>query len=337
MISRIFRYILPNIQKNVNQGLCQSTSINECLCRRTISKSFPDIDVNYYCNMKNISEITKNLTMRKSSADINSAIHIFNLLKTINSSDNSYDHLKHKLYNILDKLPNKTHPVVLDYEDNPQLLLKINKIKDFGSYQPLEFSEITRRLNLMRTDKLGNTCGHKSYYFLDQLAELEEALIKYTISFLINKQFNLVSVPDILPSNILESCGMSVNSDRTQIYSLDAIHHGPDLYLSGTAEMSLAGLLMNTIHQKHSLPLKLAAVSRCYRAETSNVIEERGIYRVHQFSKVEMFIICTPEESENMHECLRKTQEELFSALDLHMRVLDMPAHELGAPAYRSM
>lgn len=64
-----------------------------------------------------------------------------------------------------------------------------------------------------------------------------------------------------------------------QIYSLDPVHHGPDLCLSGTSEMSLAGLLMNTLHAKTDLPLKLAAVSRCYRAETSNVIEERGIYR----------------------------------------------------------
>lgn len=64
-----------------------------------------------------------------------------------------------------------------------------------------------------------------------------------------------------------------------QIYSLDPLHHGPDLYLSGTAEMSLAGLLMNTIHHKSNLPLKLTAVSRCYRAETSSVLEERGIYR----------------------------------------------------------
>lgn len=69
-----------------------------------------------------------------------------------------------------------------------------------------------------------------------------------------------------------------------QIYSLDAHHHGPDLYLSGTAEMSLAGLLRDTVHPKCKLPIRLAAVSRCYRAETSNVVEERGVYRYVDFN-----------------------------------------------------
>ncbi|XP_047029666.1 serine--tRNA ligase, mitochondrial-like [Helicoverpa zea] len=168
-----------------------------------------------------------------------------------------------------------------------------------------------------------------------ELAELEEALIKYTVGKLLQEKFQLVSVPDILPSQVLESCGMTINSDRTQIYSLDPVHHGPDLYLSGTAEMSLAGLLMNTTHTEEALPLKLAAVSRCFRAETSNLIEERGIYRVHQFTKVEMFAVTTPNQSESMLEYLRTKQEELFSPLGFNMRILDMPPHELGAPAYR--
>nr|XP_053609595.1 serine--tRNA ligase, mitochondrial isoform X2 [Plodia interpunctella] len=171
--------------------------------------------------------------------------------------------------------------------------------------------------------------------FNKELAELEEALLKYTVSFLLKNQFNMLSVPDILPSNILKSCGMTVNSDRTQIYSLDPHHHGPDLYLSGTAEMSLAGLLMNCMLSKKDLPLRLAAVSRCYRAETSSIVEERGIYRVHQFTKVEMFAVSTPEQSESMLENLKSLQQELFAPLGFHMRVLDMPPHELGAPAYR--
>ncbi|RVE52131.1 hypothetical protein evm_003204 [Chilo suppressalis] len=254
-------------------------------------------------------------------------------MKATSISDISYPVIKNDLITELCKLPNKTHPVVHLREDS-NLVHEINE-KRFFNYEPLEFSEISRRLNLMRTDKLGNTCGHKSYYFLGNLAELEESLIKYTVSFLLKKQFQLVSVPDILPSKILESCGMNINNDRTQIYSLDPQHHGPDLNLSGTAEMSLAGLLMNSTHEKDSLPLKLAAVSRCYRAETSNIIEERGIYRVHQFTKVEMFAVTTPESSENMLEEIRQTQEELFAALGFHMRVLDMPPHELGAPAYR--
>ncbi|XP_049873332.1 serine--tRNA ligase, mitochondrial [Pectinophora gossypiella] len=312
-----------------------SLSIRSYFLRLYSSVPLPDIDVDYYCNVENTMEIIENIKKRKGVGNINRVLETYNIFKQTSPNDKSYFTIRENLFKELSTLPNKTHPSVKEYKEDPRLVRELNKKRDFGSYVPLEFGEITRRLNLMRTDKLGQTCGHKSYYFLGELAELEEALIKYTVCSLLKKNFNLVSVPDILPSNVLQSCGMMVNNDRTQIYSLDPLHHGPDLYLSGTAEMSLAGLLMNTVHQKQDLPLKLAAVSRCYRAETSNLIEERGIYRVHQFTKVEMFAVTTPEQSEEMLEYLQKTEEELFSPLGFHMKVLDMPPHELGAPAYR--
>ncbi|XP_013186882.1 serine--tRNA ligase, mitochondrial [Amyelois transitella] len=295
----------------------------------------PDLDTGYYCNPANVQEIKQNINRRKGIGNIERVNNVYNQLKFMPETNSSYKALMYELGKLLMSLPNKTHPSVQMYDETPKLLQEINERRDFGKYAPLEFSEITRRLNLMRTDKLGHTCGHKSYYFLDELAELEETLLKYTVSFLLKNNFNLVSVPDILPSNILESCGMSINTDRTQIYSLDPHHHGPDLFLSGTAEMSLAGFLKNSLHSKMDLPLKLAAVSRCYRAESSSVIEERGIYRVHQFTKVEMFAVTTPEQSDDMLEYLRSLQQDLFTPLGFHMKVLDMPPHELGAPAYR--
>ncbi|KAJ2949114.1 hypothetical protein O0L34_g6053 [Tuta absoluta] len=310
-------------------------SLRSQFLRLCSSVSIPDIDVDYYCNTENVLEIKENIARRKGVGDISRVLEMYNIFKQTPPSDNHYKAIREDLYQALGNLPNKTHPSVKEYQDEPVILHELNDKRDFGKHTPLEFSEITRRLNLMRTDKLGQTCGHKSYYFLGELAELEEALIKYTVSALLKKNFQFVSVPDILPSNVLQSCGMTVNSDRTQIYSLDPLHHGPDLYLSGTAEMSLAGLLMNSVHDKKNLPLKLAAVSRCYRAETSSVIEERGIYRVHQFTKVEMFAVTTPDQSEDMLKYLRTTEEELFTPLGFHMKVLDMPPHELGAPAYR--
>ncbi|CAH0585819.1 unnamed protein product [Chrysodeixis includens] len=296
--------------------------------------SVPDIDTNYYCSPENATEIENNIKLRKGIGDVHNVLKMYEIVNKTPITDTSYTNVKNNLYKELICLPNKTHPSVQDYV-NPKVVLEINNKRDFQNHVPLEFSDITRRLNLLRTDKLGHTCGHKSYYFLGELAELEEALIKYTVNKLIKEKFELVSVPDILPSQVIESCGMAINNDRTQIYSLDPVHHGPDLYLSGTAEMSLAGLLMNSLHTEEILPLKLAAVSRCYRAETSNIIEERGIYRVHQFTKVEMFVVAKSSQSENMLEYLRTTQQELFKPLGFNMRVLDMPPYELGAPAYR--
>lgn len=186
-------------------------------CRLYSAVSFPDIDVDYYCNEKNSEEIKQNITRRKGIGDLQKVLEMYNVYKQTSVTDSKYDVMKNLLYKELGNLPNKTHPSVRDYKEEPRLVHELNDKRDFGSHTPLEFSEITRRLNLMRTDKLGQTCGHKSYYFLAELAELEEALIKYSVSALLSKGFELVSVPDILPSNVLESCGMTVNSDRTQV------------------------------------------------------------------------------------------------------------------------
>ncbi|XP_063216208.1 serine--tRNA ligase, mitochondrial isoform X4 [Bacillus rossius redtenbacheri] len=119
-----------------------------------------------------------------------------------------------------------------------------------------------------------------------------------------------------------------------QVYRLDELH-GSDLCLSGTAEMALAGYVMNRQFHASELPLRLAAVSRCFRAETSRLSEERGIYRVHQFTKVEMFAVTDKVSSDSLLEEFREIQEEIFAGLGLHLQTLDMPPHELGAPAYR--
>lgn len=99
--------------------------------------------------------------------------------------------------------------------------------------------------------------------------------------------------------------------------------------------MAIGGYLSQKTFPVEKLPIKLAAVSRCYRAEVSSVAEEKGIYRVHQFTKVEMFAISKPEMSNKLLEDILAFQEEHFNSLGLHMQTLDMPPHELGAPAYR--
>lgn len=99
--------------------------------------------------------------------------------------------------------------------------------------------------------------------------------------------------------------------------------------------MALAGYFAGKRFQIETLPIRVMAVSRCYRAETSSTQEERGIFRVHSFTKVEMFSVCSPNQSEKMLDEFRRIEVDLFRKLDLHFMVLDMPACELGAPAYR--
>ncbi|KAG5896148.1 hypothetical protein JTB14_015851 [Gonioctena quinquepunctata] len=168
-----------------------------------------------------------------------------------------------------------------------------------------------------------------------ELVELEHALLNYFLKKLLQNGFELISVPDILPREVIESCGMNTRGERNQVYTIDSKLHEPDLCLSGTSEMALAYFLAGKTLIEEDLPKKLAAVSRCYRAETSSTAEEKGIFRVHEFTKVEMFVVTTPETSDAALEEIRSLQEEHFKPLGLHFQVLDMPPHELGAQAYR--
>lgn len=140
-----------------------------------------------------------------------------------------------------------------------------------------------------------------------------------------------MSVPDILPAEVIQSCGMATDGERTQVYRILP----PNLCLSGTSEMALAGYFAGSRLKDNQLPVKVTAISKCFRAETSNLQEEKGIYRVHQFTKVEMFSVCEPSRSTEMLEEFRKIEVNLFKKLGLHFQLLDMPPSELGAPAYR--
>ncbi|XP_017054695.1 serine--tRNA ligase, chloroplastic/mitochondrial [Drosophila ficusphila] len=230
----------------------------------------------------------------------------------------------------LEQLPNLTHPRLEDYGEEPRELANYVHRELPPQSSLKEFSELARALNLYRMDHLGNYTGHKSYYLTGQLATLEQALIQYALQAVTNHGFKLISVPDILPKEIIESCGMRTEGERTQVYKLD---NGE--CLSGTSEMALAGFFANKQLQEEQLPLKVTAVSRCYRAETSGLQEEKGIYRVHQFTKVEMFAICTEEQSEAELEEFKNIEVDLFRRLGLNFRLLDMPPCELGAPAYQ--
>lgn len=227
----------------------------------------------------------------------------------------------------------KTHPDIEHIKGDFKVLKSVGKNPVFD-FKPLPLNMLKNIRYCLKTDNLTNYCGDRSYYFIGPLAKIEHALVQYTLTKLIKKGFKLISVPDILPDELIKRCGMDTVGERNQVYTLDN-YYGNTWCLSGTSEMALAGSLMNQNIPKHELPLKLCSISRCYRAEVSSIAEEKGIYRVHQFTKVEMFGVCLPEESENMALYFRNIQEELFQPLGLHYRVLDMAKHELGNQAYR--
>lgn len=316
---RHFRHVRKFTRfQSVNVSSCHENS--EPLNHKFLL-SKPKLDEKFLLDNRNIEQISENIKLRKGVGDI---YKVHELKNKLAKGEAVGDQLQEELV----KIPNFTHPDVSSYGDDPKVVDYYNDKPEF-SHEPLEFSDICRKLNLLRTEHLGNFSGHKSYFLIGDLAELEQALIKYVTTEILSHGFNLVSVPDILPAEVINSCGMSTDGERNQVYRILP----SNLCLSGTSEMALAGYFAGGRLKK--LPEKVTAVSRCFRAETSNLHEEKGIYRVHQFTKVEMFSVCRPSESTALLDEFRDIEIKLFTNLGLHFKLLDMPPCELGAPAYR--
>jgi len=161
---------------------------------------------------------------------------------------------------------------------------------------------------------------------------LELALQRFAIDLLMHAGFTPYITPDVAKPEILDGIGYNPRGPETQIYSLA----NEDLCLVGTAEIPLGGLYKGEILDDDVLPLRLAGLSHCFRTEAGAAgRESRGLYRVHQFSKVEMFALTRPEDSEAMHEELVALEEKIFQALEIPYRVIDVASGDLGAPAYR--
>lgn len=185
--------------------------------------------------------------------------------------------------------------------------------------------------------RLSHVSGHRSYYLCGAGALLQHALVTFTLQKLLSKGFLPMTVPDLLRGAVFEGCGVQPSAAPSQIYTIDPARF-EDLCLAGTSEVGIAGYFMDHAVQLQDLPIRVVCSSTCYRAETDTGREPWGLYRVHQFTKVEMFGVTAAErgtESEELLDEFLGIQKEIFSELGLHYRVLDMPTEELGLPAYR--
>ncbi|PIO63342.1 tRNA ligase class II core domain protein [Teladorsagia circumcincta] len=166
------------------------------------------------------------------------------------------------------------------------------------------------------------------------LANLERVLLEYVFERVSALDFKPVSVPDLVTKEITEACGVIQRSQKDIQYTLQ---NEENIVLSGTAEMGISALLRDRTFQEEQLPFRFVAMSRCYRPEVSNSASEAKLYRVHEFTKVEMYVVCTPEQSDGELDYLVDIQKGTFESLGLHCRQVDMPTEELGAPAARKV
>ncbi len=227
-------------------------------------------------------------------------------------------------------IPNLTHPEVPSGDENITLR-EVGQRLGFD-FKPADHVAICERLGLADFEKAAKVTGSSFYYLKGDGVLLEQALINYAIRTLAAEGFTPVTTPDLARMSILEGTGYMPRGPETQIYSVA----NTDLCLIATAEITLAGMYADEIIEVDDLPIRLAGLSHCFRTEAGAAGRAtKGLYRVHQFTKVEIFEFTTPEQSESAHQKLLAIEEKIFQGLEIPYRVIDTCVSDLGGPAYR--
>ena len=234
-----------------------------------------------------------------------------------------------EFFNLWVKIPNlisKTSPDGKSDQDNLEIK-KVGNVKDISS--PKDHLEIATKLNLLDVEKASEVSGSRFAYLFGDLVKIEFNLVSWALNKLSEKGFTPTVPPVLVRENALYGTGFFPD-DAEQVYEIP----NDDLYLVGTSEVPLAALHTNEIINMKELPLRYAGFSTCFRREAGTYGKDTtGIFRVHQFDKVEMFSFCSPEKSEKEHEFILSVEEELLQSLEIPYRVVDVCAGDLGASA----
>ncbi|MCI6798839.1 MAG: serine--tRNA ligase [Spirochaetia bacterium] len=238
-----------------------------------------------------------------------------------------------KLEEAARKIPNMASPNApvgkLDTEN-----LEVKKVgtpRTFD-FKPKDHVELMEALDLIDFERGTKVSGSKFYYLKNDAVFLEQALIQYALNTLRKHGFTPFITPDVAKEEVLKGIGFNPRGNESNVYSIEE----EGTCLVATAEITLGGYHSNEILDKSKLPLFYCGLSHCFRREAGAAGQfSKGLYRVHQFDKVEMFVYCLPEQSEQIHEKLRLIEEEIFTGLGIPFHVVDTCTGDLGAPAYR--
>lgn len=237
-----------------------------------------------------------------------------------------------ELESALRKLPNFLHPESPRGDESDfEVLATAGQPRAFD-FEAKDHLALATALDLVDFERAALVAGQKFYFLKREAALLELALQRFALDQIMPEGFLPIVTPDLARPDVIEQLGFSPRGEESQIYSIA----GHELCLIGTAEITLGGMYADSIFEEHELPLKLAGISHCFRTEAgAHGRESRGLYRVHQFSKVEMFVFCRPEDSEAQHQELLRLERKIFDALEIPYRVIDIASADLGAPAHR--
>ena len=231
-------------------------------------------------------------------------------------------------------IPNMSHPdapIGADDKSNLELSRGKTAVPTFD-FETLDHVQIGENLNLIDFEAGARVAGAGFYFLKNELVLLDLALQKYALDVLIDEGFTPTTTPDLARNEILHGTGYIPRGPETQIYSIE----NTDLSLIATAEIPLGGLLAGVTVDAEDLPMKICGISHCFRTEAGAAGRAgRGLYRVHQFTKIEMFAFTLPDDSQGMLDHLCELECRLFDGLGIPYRVVDTATGDLGGPAYR--
>ena len=244
------------------------------------------------------------------------------------------DETEKKLDAIHRCIPNLSHPdAPIGGDDQSNLRLSLGKtpIPTFD-FEPLDHVQLAEKLDLIDFEAGARVAGAGFYFLKNEAVLLDLALQRYAVEILMQAGFTLTTTPDLARNDVLHGTGYIPRGPETQIYSID----GTDLSLVATAEIPLGGILAGQTIDEEKLPRRLCGISHCFRTEAGAAGKaSRGLYRVHQFTKVEMFAFTLPEQSEAMHQEMLDLECQIFDGLGIPYQVVDTATGDLGGPAYR--
>ena len=230
-------------------------------------------------------------------------------------------------------IPNYASPEApVGKEDKDSLAVKFYGEPRKFTFKPKDHVELGESLDILDFDNGAKVSGQKFYYIKNQLVILQMALERYAMDIVLKHGFTPFITPDIAKEEILQGIGFNPRGAESNIYTIE----DTGTCLVGTAEITLGGYYSGEILSKEDLPLKMTGLSHCFRREAGGAGQySKGLYRVHQFSKLEMFIYCLPEDSDKYHHEILSIEEEIFQGLGLAYRIVDTATGDLGAPAAR--
>lgn len=265
---------------------------------------------------------------KKQDQDVSEIIKEMKIITDrISALDTEIDHAEKRYKELMLSLPNLIHesvPEGKNENDNIEIK-KWGEPKKFG-FNIKDHIDITTSLNLIDVERAAKTSGARFYFLKGNLVKMNHALIQFAFDFLIKKGYTLLQTPYMINKKSMEGA-IIVSDFGDVIYKIE----DDDLYLIGTSEHAIVAMHMNEIFNIKELPIKYAGISPCFRKEAgAHGRDTKGIFRAHQFEKVEQLVFVKPEESWVIHEEMLKNTEEFFQLLDIPYRVMLLCSAELG-------